>query len=58
VEQVEPDGRDAANALNRLLALKNDAEYGLKKLSPSNRDVALRQARKLVEWADKLLTAR
>src|SRR4051794_8607591 len=33
VAQVSPGGADAANALGRLLALKNDAEYGLTSLS-------------------------
>jgi hypothetical protein len=47
VAQVRPGGQQAANALGRLLALKNDAEYGLKTLSHSNREIALRQARKL-----------
>jgi hypothetical protein len=58
VEQVAPGGKDAANALSRLLGLKNDAEYGLTKLSAANRDAALRQARKLVGWAETVLRSR
>jgi hypothetical protein len=55
VAQVSPGGSEAANALRRLLALKNNAEYGLTSLSRANREAALRQARKLVEFADAVL---
>ena len=55
VAQVSPGGDDAANALRRLLAVKNDAEYGLAVFSRSKRDVGLRQARKLVEFARAVL---
>jgi hypothetical protein len=51
VSQVQPGGDDAAKALERLLALKNDAEYGLAAVSRAKREVAVRQARKLVEFA-------
>jgi hypothetical protein len=53
--QVSPGGTDAANALGRLLALKNDAEYGLSSISQTKRESALRQARKLVEFAEAVL---
>ena len=49
---VAPGGGDAANALGRLLAVKNDAEYGLRNVSRTAREQALRQARKLVEFAE------
>jgi hypothetical protein len=49
--QVQPGGEDAANALRRLLGLKNDAEYGLTTISRANRELAIRQAKKLVEFA-------
>ena len=51
VAQVHPGGEDAAKALGRLLGLKNDAEYGLATVSRANRELALRQANKLVEFA-------
>jgi hypothetical protein len=51
VAQVEPRGDDAARALARLLAIKNDAEYGLTTGSRANRELAIRQARRLVEFA-------
>jgi hypothetical protein len=55
VAQVQPGGNDAAKALGRLLAIKNDAEYGLTKVSRANRELAIRQARKLVEFAEAVV---
>jgi hypothetical protein len=55
VGQVRPGGGEAAKALGRLLGLKNDAEYGLTTRSRANRELALRQARKLVRFAEKVL---
>ena len=55
VAQVSPGGPQAANALGRLLALKNNAEYGLTGLSRADRGAALRQAHKLVEFAEAVL---
>lgn len=51
VAQVEPGGEDAAKALGRLLGLKNDAEYGLATVSRANRELAIRQAKKLMKFA-------
>ena len=55
VEQVSPGGDEAAKALARLLRLKNDAEYGLVPVSRANRELALRQARKLLAFAEDVL---
>jgi hypothetical protein len=55
VAQVSPGGDEAANALARLLAIKNDADYGLTTMSRAKRETALRQARKLVEFAEAVL---
>jgi hypothetical protein len=55
VAQVRPGGGEAAKALGRLLALKNDAEYGLAAISRANRELALRQARKLLSFAEGVL---
>ena len=55
VAQVSPGGSEAAKALRRLLALKNNAEYGLTGISRAKREAALRQARKLVEFAEGVL---
>lgn len=52
---MRPGGGEAAKALARLLALKNDAEYRLMTISRANRALALRQARKLVGFAEKVL---
>jgi hypothetical protein len=51
VEQVASGGGEAAKALGRLLAIKNDAEYGLTTVSRAKRELAIRQARKLVDFA-------
>jgi hypothetical protein len=45
VAQVSPGGAEAANALGRLLALKNDAEYGLTSLSRARRETASARSR-------------
>jgi hypothetical protein len=55
VAQVSPGGDEAANVLGRLLAIKNDAEYGLTTISRAKRELALRQARKLVEFPEAVL---
>ncbi len=55
VEQVEPSGADAANALRRLLALKDEAHYGLFDVSGANLKTALRQTAALVDFAAQAL---
>src|SRR5215213_4899915 len=55
VEQVAAGGGEAAKALGRLLAIKNDAEYGLKTVSRANRELAIRQARKLLKFAEAVV---
>jgi hypothetical protein len=55
VAEVSPGGPEAANALGRLPAIKNDAEYGLTVISRAKRETALRQAHKLVEFAEAVL---
>jgi hypothetical protein len=55
VEQVEPDGKDAANALRRLLALKDEAHYGFFDVSGVNLKTALRQTTALVDFAGQVL---
>jgi hypothetical protein len=53
--QVAPDGRDAAAALERLLGLKDRAQYGLENLAGPQAVGALRQARSLVAFAERVL---
>jgi hypothetical protein len=46
---------DAANALGRLLRIKNDAQYGLGTISVAKRQAALRHAGKVVDFAERVL---
>lgn len=55
VEQVTPGGKQAANALRRLIGLKDEAHYGLFDVGGQDLQAALRQARALVEFADGVL---
>lgn len=55
VAQVSPGGPDASKAVGRLLGIKNDAEYGLTVISRAKRETALRQAHKLLEFAEAVL---
>ena len=51
VEQVTPGGRRAAQSLNRLLSLKDEAQYGLFDVGGQDLKSALRQASELVGFA-------
>jgi len=53
---VAPDGKEAARALRRALAVKSKAQYGLTSISGADPDTALRQANKLVDIAEKLVS--
>jgi hypothetical protein len=55
VAQVEPGGKQASNALRRLLNLKDEAHYGLFDVGGQNLQAALRQAKTLVTFADGVL---
>jgi len=55
VEQVEPGGRDAGKALRRLLALKDEAHYGLFDVSGNDLKAALRQGTAIVDFAAGVL---
>ncbi|GAC1404373.1 MAG: hypothetical protein NVSMB52_18190 [Chloroflexota bacterium] len=55
VEQIEPGGKQAANALGRLLSLKDGAHYGLFDVSGNNLEATLRQADALVKFAAEVL---
>lgn len=50
---VAPDGPDMARDLERLLAIKDDAHYGLLDISSQRATSALRQARRLLAAAEK-----
>jgi len=55
LERVMPGGRQAANALSRLLSLKDEAHYGLFDLGGQDLKAALRRASSLVEFAAETL---
>ncbi|HUB36049.1 MAG TPA: hypothetical protein VL972_04435 [Solirubrobacteraceae bacterium] len=55
VAKIEPGGRQAANSLNRLLNLKDEAHYGLFDVGGQNLKTALRQAQELVGFAERVL---
>jgi hypothetical protein len=55
VEQITPGGRRAAQTLNRLLSLKDEAQYGLFDVGGGDLKAALRQASELVAFAEDTL---
>jgi hypothetical protein len=55
VRQVAPGGTDAAKQLERLLALKDRAQYGFEDVGGRKLSAALRQARALVSFAERVL---
>jgi hypothetical protein len=55
VEQVTPGGTRAAQRLNRLLSLKDEAHYGLFDVGGQDLKSALRQASQLVAFAEQTL---
>ena len=55
IEQVEPGGRDAGTTLRRLVALKDEAHYGLFDISGNDLRALLRQAKTLVDFAAEVV---
>jgi len=55
VRQVTPGGADAAKQLERLLGLKDQAQYGFEGVGGRRALTALRQARALVAFAEGVL---
>ena len=56
LRQVSPDGPDASAHLERLLGLKDQAQYGFEDIAGQKLVAALRQARALVALAEHVLT--
>jgi hypothetical protein len=54
---IVPDGEAMARDLGRLLAIKDDAHYGLLDVSGQRAKIAMRQARSLVAAAEKHVKA-
>jgi hypothetical protein len=55
VKQVAPGGPDAGNKLQRLLSLKDESQYGFGGMGGQKHEVAIRQAKALVEFAEQTL---
>ncbi len=55
LELIDPGGKDAANALRRLINLKDEAHYGFYNVSATDLKSALTQATKLVRFARGVL---
>jgi hypothetical protein len=55
LEKVQPGGKGAANSLNRLLNLKDEAHYGLFDVGGRDLKTAMRQASELVRFAERVL---
>jgi hypothetical protein len=55
VANVRPGGTQAARSLNRLLSLKDEAQYGLFDVAGQDLKSALRQANALVMFAEETL---
>lgn len=53
--QVTPGGTESAQALNRLLDVKDEAQYGFFDVSGQDLKSALRQARALVSFAEQTI---
>lgn len=58
VEQVAPGGDRAANALRRLLSVKDEAHYGFFDIGGRDLQGALRQAKTLVDFAIEVIQRR
>jgi hypothetical protein len=56
VRQVAPGGADAAKQLERLLSLKDQAQYGFEDVGGQKLATARRQARALVAFAESVLS--
>jgi hypothetical protein len=55
VKQVAPGGADASNRLQRLLNLKDESQYGFGGMSGQKHDLAIRQAKALIGFAEQTL---
>jgi hypothetical protein len=51
--QVRPDGKDSAKTLNRLLDVKDEAQYGFFDVSGEALKATIRQSRSLLEFAEQ-----
>lgn len=55
LRQIEPGGNRAATTLRRLVNLKDDAHYGFFDVSGQDLQAAIRQAARLVDFAEAVV---
>jgi hypothetical protein len=55
IRQISPGGSDAANDLQRLLAIKDEAQYGFRGVTATQFDRTFRRAKALVDFAGEVL---
>ena len=56
LRQIEPGGDQAAKPFGRLIGLKDAAQYGFDEINAAMLATAQRQAKGLVEFAERILT--
>jgi hypothetical protein len=55
LELIEPGGRNAANAMRRLINLKDEAHYGFSHVAAQDLKSAFTQAQRLIRFAREVL---
>ncbi len=55
LEQIDPGGKSAANAMRRLITLKDEAHYGFYNVATQSLRSAFTQAEKLITFAREVL---
>jgi hypothetical protein len=56
LDEITPGGKDGANALRRLINLKDEAHYGFYNIGAKDLDRAMRQAQKMISFARDILS--
>lgn len=55
LEEIASGGREAANALRRLINLKDEAHYGFYNISQQSLKSSMNRARKVIDFAEDVL---
>lgn len=55
LEMIEPSGKNAANAMRRLISLKDEAHYGFYNVGMQDLKSAFSQAQRLIRFAREVL---
>jgi HEPN domain-containing protein len=58
LEQIEPGGKNAANAMRRLINVKDEAHYGFYNMATQDLKSAFTQAERLIRFARGVLARR